>query len=88
MRRSILALAAKYGLCSPPNALFYALLPSVYCDELHCPRVKCFTAPGSRQVDADLRKEIAMTNVELWLVNMVALTTLFIMTMYFIRASF
>jgi hypothetical protein len=29
-----------------------------------------------------------MTNVELWLVNMVALTTLFIMTMYFIRASF
>jgi hypothetical protein len=42
----------------------------------HSPRVKCFTAPGSRSADDGLRKEIEMTSIELWLVNVVGLTFL------------
>jgi hypothetical protein len=50
--------------------------------------VKSFTAPGARPADDDLRKEIEMTNVELWLVNIVALTCVCTMALYFIQASF
>jgi hypothetical protein len=50
--------------------------------------VKSFTAPGARQVDAHLERRFEMTNIELWIMNLVTLATLSAMTFYFIRISF